>query len=301
MPHTPLIHRTPRHVLATLLLALAAAQAQADGCAMPGWDGRLPALAPTLTAGTTWTYSSGEAATERRLRLAYVTESEAVYALSGNGSLVENWMTATEVNSRRDGEKVLLGFPLNAGKSWTDSYSEPGVLHTPSGDYRYTYNETATSTVSGVEDIAVGAGRFRTVQVDRIAHWVKDHLQILPGPQEAPLPPDGLRVEGYTHTRLWYAPRVGRVVRQATLSLPDGHQGMAPADLIDNPAARVSELVAYHGEETTCPQGAPVNAHTAADGQHGASSADPAQQLRDALRWTDHLAREALPGRIPAR
>lgn len=294
------IRRRSHCLMAVLLLSMATMRAQADGCAMPEWDSRLAAQTPTLVVGTTWTYSDGEGATEHRLRLARITESEATYALSGNVSLVENWITATDVNPQRDGEKVLLRFPLNVGKSWTDSYSEPGVLHTPAGDYRYIYDETATSTVSGVEDIAVGAGRFRTVRVDRIAHWVKDHLQPLPGRQEALPPPDGLRVEGYAHTRLWYAPDVGRVVRQATLPLADVRPGTLQEDLIDDPAARVSELVAYHGEEVTCPQGAPVTAHLPMDDPHGRSPAGPAQQLRDALMRTGHLPLPALPDRIPA-
>lgn len=245
--------RVAQPLVTGLLGALLAGNAEAAVCGGADWDGKLPVPAPVLEPGMEWTYSAGKDGTPSTMRLEKVEGAHAIYLINGAMPYSENWTTYTDENTNRDGEKLTLHFPLKPGDSWTDKFSEPGEMKGTNEHYRYDYEESATSTVAGIEEITVAAGRFRTLRVDRVAHWVKDRPVALDGQKRDELKPgQAPQADGYRLTQLWYAPALGRAVLKATLRVGDAFYAVRAQGLLETANTAVVELTRYHREGVTC-------------------------------------------------
>ncbi len=253
-------------VTAMLVGGLLAGGAAAADCKLPDWDGTLPVAAPVLEPGTEWMYSAGADYPSTTMHLDKVSGGQALFQINGDMVRAETSATYSDVNANRKGVKRNLRFPLKAGDSWEDEFTEPGELEGRYEHYRYRYKEKATNTVLGVEEITVAAGTFRTLHVERMAYWVKDRPVALDGQKrEAKEPGRAPQTGGYTITQLWYSPALGRAVLKASLRIGDGYYAASGQDLLKNANTSVVELVGFHNQSVTCDAAAPLIARQPED------------------------------------
>lgn len=217
--------------------------------------------APRPAVGSAWTYSVGQGVAPSTLRLERIEEGEGLYSAEASGRVWpghrEQLNTYTQVNPLREGEQVMLRFPLHVGATWEDSFVEPGEIQLSSGSFRYTYQEWAVSEVVSVEEVTIGLGSFSAFRIERTARWVKSR------PESDDLPHmlnDGAgEVDGIDRSVSWYVPEIGRVVMRMAQTM---HPSYARFSRIDaqSAATLITELVAYSDPGGCALEGAPLHA-----------------------------------------
>ncbi|MGO1540603.1 MAG: hypothetical protein ACTHZI_12335 [Luteimonas sp.] len=239
----------------------AAAAEMGRRCELPPLSSDSVIHAPRPAVGSAWTYSVGGDVPPSTLTLEKVDGGEALFKVEANGrawpSLRERLDTYARVNPLRDGEQVLLRFPLQVGETWEDEFVEPGEIELGSGSFRYTYQEWAVSEVVAVEEITTALGSFPALRIERVARWLKsrpesddmDHMRI----------DDVGEVDGLDRSVSWYVPAIDRVVLRKAQSM---HPARAYHSRIDEKSAAslITELVAYSEPSGCVLEGAPVSA-----------------------------------------
>jgi hypothetical protein len=288
--------RLALRLLATLVAGMLAGSALAAGCEVPEWDGKLPVAAPVLEPGTEWIFSAGTDYPSTTMHLEKVSGGQALFQINGDMVREEMLATYSDVNANRKGVKRILRFPLKAGDSWQDEFTEPGELEGRNEHYRYRYKEKATNTVLGVEEVTVAAGTFRALHVERIAHWVKDRPVALDGQKrEAKEPGRAPLTDGYTITQLWYSPVLGRGVLKASLRIGDEHYTAFGQDLLKNANTSVVELVGFRNRSVSCDAAAPLIARQPEDYVLLGYDITPNDTWEWALRMRPHVPMDSQP------
>lgn len=222
--------------------------------------------APALRVGTEWAYSVGGERPASRMRLARVEDGVGFYRIDGaeRAEYSERLDRYAQPNALRQGEKVLLRFPLRVGASWQDQFSEPGEVARPIGTYRYRYSERALNRVVAVEEVSIGLGTMPALRIERDAFWTKsdgeseDMDQRNEGSGE---------VEGLDRSVSWYVPALGRVVLRKQVRMHPSYQAFKDAD-DDTRDVRITELVAYQDPAGCRLEAAPTQARMNDADQH---------------------------------
>lgn len=113
-----------------------------------------------------------------------------------------------------------MPFPLHPGDHWERKFSVTSRAKQEDGQsFPLEYKANAGSRVVAVATVTVGAGTFATYVIDRQIAWVKRNATD-DNTSKPTKSSQGLEhpVRGYTRQLLWYAPKAGRVVRQAERS-----------------------------------------------------------------------------------